>query len=52
MIIATVTMPAKIAMSFGLMTLRRIIISGVDIATIDIMKASAVPMGNPFSTKA
>lgn len=44
--------PAKIAIIFGLITLRKIIISGVDIATIAIIKASEVPMGMPFSTRA
>ncbi len=52
MIIDTATIPAKIAISLGLMTLRKIISSGAEIATIDIMNAKAVPMGNPFSTRA
>ncbi len=52
MIIDTVTIPTKIAINLGLITFRRIIISGVDIATMDIMKANAVPIGKPFSTKA
>ena len=45
-------MPMKMASNFGLRTLRRIINSGTDIATTLIIKASAVPNGNPFSIRA
>ncbi len=52
MMMDTVTIPVKIAISLGLMTFRKIISSGVEIATIDIINARAVPIGKPFSTKA
>ena len=46
------TTPTNTAISFGLSTLRRMIISGNDSAVTDIMNASTVPIAAPLSISA
>lgn len=50
-IIATVTTPKNIAMSFKDITFLSNVASGIDKPTVAIIKAMAVPNGTPFTTK-
>ena len=52
MIMPVAMIPTKVKMSGSFNTFFKMISSGSDIAITDIIKASAVPRGTPFSIKA